>query len=186
MWNYSKPSEAQGWVGSFGRSAKSSIGCPLERPQGGGLTKEKVSLTVSPPPSVGLPFDENFPAFWRKNHSTAKWRIFLPCSENLSTTLPNDENPRLEKNNIHPAKWRKKVFPKKPGLNPHGKHTWAAPYVSVDTPHTRAKSYHPPHQGKILQPPTPGPKHTGKVYWPTLKWKMEKSANFRDKTAKFS
>ena len=63
---------------------------------------------------VGLPFDENFPAFWRKIHSTAKWQIFLSCYKNLSTVLPNDENPRTEKKSLHPAKWRKRVIsPKK-------------------------------------------------------------------------
>ncbi len=65
------------------------------------------------PSRVGLPFDENFPAFWRKIHSTAKWRIFLSCYENMSTILPNDENPRTEEKSLHPAKWRKKVIPPK-------------------------------------------------------------------------
>ncbi len=59
---------------------------------------------------VGLLFDENFPAFWRKNQRVANWRIFLLSFENYSDSQPNDENSRFEKRTLHSAKCRKKFL----------------------------------------------------------------------------
>ncbi len=47
---------------------------------------------------VGLLFDENIPAFWRKNNSTAKWRIFWLLSKNflLFSQMPKMQYPKNE------------------------------------------------------------------------------------------